>query len=283
MNKKYLAASLLVLSFCVHAMEKEVVVNPESWNAEEYAKNSSPQFRAAMKVLDHIKFQDTNNVLDIGCGDGKITQVIADKVPLGMVKGIDPSFSMIDLASKKYADVKNLFFEHASITKYTSEQKYHYALAFSSFAWIKEQQQALHNIAALLEPGGFFVGGLAHKEGPYIRARFDIMKSDKWKDCFEGYEIPYYPLTQDMIEKLCEVAGLRVVIVDKRGSTSRFEHRKDFIKFMQALPIQIDKVPADRQEEFLNDIIDDYTREVPQNDDGSINLTLSGLLVIAQK
>jgi len=284
MNKKYLAALLLLVSPFADAMET-TVANPNSWDAEKYTANSSPQFVAAMKVLSRIQFNETDDVLDIGSGDGKVTREIANRVPRGMIKGIDSALGMVTKASHHNSDVPNLVFEHATITKYTSKQKFNYAFSLASFAWIKEQQQALLNIADVLKPGGKFVGGIAHEDSAYLRARFNIVNSPKWKDCFVGYEVPYYPLNEDKIKKLCEKAGLTVEIADRRECPYVFSSREGFIKFMAALPIQLDKVPQERQIEFFNDIIDDYIKEVPekQKDDGSIELTLSGLFVVAKK
>jgi trans-aconitate methyltransferase len=281
MNTKYLTALLLVISSSAYAMEKEVV-NPNSWDAEKYKANSSRQYAAAMNVLSRIQFNETDHVLDIGCGDGKITREIANRVPAGMVRGLDASSNMVEAASKEYADVKNLFFEHANIVNYSSEQKFNYAFAFASFSWIKQQQEALINIANALQPGGTFTSGIANEESLYLKVRYDIMKTDKWKDFFVDYEVPYYPSNEDKIKKLCENAGFTAVKVEK-NAVSYPMTREKVISFMQALPVQIDKIPTERQKEFLNDIVDDYIKLAPQKEEGIIDLPISGLVVIAKK
>ena len=283
MNAKYVTALLLALNSCAYAMETTSVVKTPDWNAEKYAKDSSPQFLAAMKVLSHIKFKETDNVLDIGCGNGKVTWEVAKRVPSGTVIGIDPSVSMISYATNHYTDLSNLYFEQANIAHYSSEHKFNYALSFASFAWVKEQQEALMNIANALQPSGRFVAGIADEDSPYLRARYDIMKDDKWASYFAHYEIPYYPLNENKIRELCKNAGLTPIVVDKRTSPYSFANREGFIKFMRAIPVQIDKIPEDRQEEFLNDIITKYIVDVPEKEDGTIELILSGIFVVAQK
>ena len=283
MNAKYVTALLLALNSCAYAMETTSVVKTPDWNAEKYAKDSSPQFLAAMKVLSHIKFKETDNVLDIGCGDGKVTSEIVKRVPHGTVKGLDFSINMIEWASKHYSDVPHLSFERADIADYSSEQKFNYALAFSSLAWVKKQQKALVNIANALAPNGQFIAGIAHEDSPYIRARIKIMASKKWGNYFVDYELPFYPLNEDKIKDLCKNAGLTLIDTTRRGCPHTFENREAFIKFMRALPAQLNKIPDALQEEFLNDIIDDYLKDVPQNKTGGIELILSGLVIIAEK
>jgi len=48
-----------------------------SWNAEDYAKNSSVQFEWAKEIIPKLKLTGNEMLLDIGCGDGKITAQIA--------------------------------------------------------------------------------------------------------------------------------------------------------------------------------------------------------------
>jgi trans-aconitate methyltransferase len=283
MKKRYLMVLLLSVSSFVNAMKTTNVVNPNNWDAEKYKVNSTPQFLAVMKVLSHINFNEADDVFDIGSGDGKVTREIAKKVPHGKVKGIDVSSNMVFLASKDHADMPNLSFEHANITNYTSEQKFDYALSYASFAWIKDQQKALINIADVLKPGGKFVGGIAHKDSAYLCSRYKMLTNEKWEKYFVNYEVPYYPLNEDIIKELCKNAGFTTVIAERKESPYVFGNREAFIKFMQALPIQLDKIPQEHQVEFLNDIINDYIKEVPENEDGSITLSLSGLLVVAQK
>lgn len=282
MRKKCFMVSLLALSLCVNAMEK----NTTGWNPELYKKGSSPQFAAAMEVLSSINFAKTDNVIDIGCGDGQVTFEIANKVPAGIVKGIDSSPAMVESASNKYNDKANLSFECVDITKkYPSEQKFNFAFSFASFAWIKEQQEALINIAAILKQGGKFIGGIAHKDSPYLRARLNIMSTLKWRYFFIDYIPPYFALTEDMMKELCEKAQLNIIQISRNGTPYTFKNRQEFVKFISALPVQKDRVPEERHKEFFNDIIDEYIKEVPNlvKNDGSIELTISRMTVIAQK
>jgi trans-aconitate methyltransferase len=43
------------------------------WNPEEYAKNSNAQLQWAEQLRSHLDFKGSESVLDVGCGDGKIT------------------------------------------------------------------------------------------------------------------------------------------------------------------------------------------------------------------
>ncbi|MDX1838534.1 class I SAM-dependent methyltransferase [Legionella taurinensis] len=79
-------------------------------NPNKYSKNNSLQYDFAMKLLRKISLVKESHVLDIGCGDGVITNQMAEMVHEGDVTGTDISEQMIEFASKKYMDQDNLRF-----------------------------------------------------------------------------------------------------------------------------------------------------------------------------
>ena len=60
------------------------------WNAGEYNRHSSLQAALAEEQLGRLTLEGAERVLDVGCGDGKITAEIAARVPRGSVLGVDP-------------------------------------------------------------------------------------------------------------------------------------------------------------------------------------------------
>lgn len=66
----------------------------------KYSQNNALQYNFAMKILSKISFENKSRVLDIGCGDGVITNDIAGIVREGCVIGTDISEQMIEFASK---------------------------------------------------------------------------------------------------------------------------------------------------------------------------------------
>ena len=69
------------------------------WNPSDYEKNSSAQELAALDLLSKLDLNGDEHILDIGCGDGKITLKMAAMVPWGQVIGIDCSQEMIAFAN----------------------------------------------------------------------------------------------------------------------------------------------------------------------------------------
>src|SRR3954447_7181735 len=80
-----------------------------SWDGAEYARLSTPMERLGREVMDRLELRGDETVLDAGCGSGRLTQLLIERVPNGRVIGVDVSGSMIEAARKRLdadADVR---------------------------------------------------------------------------------------------------------------------------------------------------------------------------------
>ena len=73
------------------------------WDAAEYSRRSSLQEAMAQEVLALLDLNGPERILDVGCGDGKITAEIAIRVPPASVVGVDPSRDMISFAQSHFS------------------------------------------------------------------------------------------------------------------------------------------------------------------------------------
>ncbi len=138
------------------------------WHASAYSKEASLQKELAEKQLAQLKLNGDERVLDVGCGDGKITAEIAARVSKGSVLGVDPSSEMIAFAQNHFAPPKfaNLKFQVADVRQLSTltpalsqrerEKSYQFDLvvSFNALHWVPEQAQALNSIRASLKPTG---------------------------------------------------------------------------------------------------------------------------------
>src|SRR5665647_3765125 len=79
-----------------------------NWDAAEYEKHSSQQQLWTQDVIRSQKLAGDERILDIGCGDGKVTAELAALVPKGCVLGIDLSESMVAFANRRFANATML-------------------------------------------------------------------------------------------------------------------------------------------------------------------------------
>jgi len=70
------------------------------WNARAYDRQSSLQEAMAGEELGRLKLGRAERILDVGCGNGKVTAEIAARVPRGSVLEADPSHDMVAFATQ---------------------------------------------------------------------------------------------------------------------------------------------------------------------------------------
>jgi len=126
------------------------------WDAAEYSRRSSLQEAMAQEVLALLDLKSSERILDVGCGDGKITAQIASRASKGSVVGVDPSRDMISFARRHFgpAMLPNLRFEVADARRLPFKNEFDLVVSFNALHWIPDQQTALSSIRSTLVLGG---------------------------------------------------------------------------------------------------------------------------------
>jgi trans-aconitate 2-methyltransferase len=126
----------------------------QNWNAKDYAKQSSAQFKWANQVINRIAINEQDTIIDIGCGDGKITALLSKKCK--QIVGIDASENMIYEASVMFskADYPNLSFCKMDATGLSFSNQFDVVFSNSALHWVEGQDTVLSGIYRSLKPRG---------------------------------------------------------------------------------------------------------------------------------
>ena len=77
--------------------------NSYRWDVNEYSSSSSTQQKWARELINKLNLNGNEHILDIGCGDGKVTAEISTHLPKGFALGLDSSDTMIHYAKQNYS------------------------------------------------------------------------------------------------------------------------------------------------------------------------------------
>ncbi len=110
------------------------------FDGEKYKKASSHQKEWAKKILGELHFNGNEIIIDLGCGDGTITNQLAEMVPDGKVIGIDASKGMIKTALK-YKKQSNVHFEQKDINEIRYFEKFDFIFSNATFHWVKDHSK----------------------------------------------------------------------------------------------------------------------------------------------
>jgi len=258
--------------------EKEMVRN--------YVHNSELQRRWAWSFLAcHLKnLNGDEKILDIGCGDGKITADISKFIPQGTVTGIDPSTDMIRWAQKQFAKVEypNLGFQLGGFIEHKAQGSFDIIFSNCALQHCPDQQQAIQNIASLLKSGGkALILVPAIDNLPFKQARKNIQSLPKWS-IYWSNAVPRKFLEIKEYEKIFSEAGFTVK-VSKRLTVDPFIDRQELMSFF--IGTFTPAVPTDLLEQFYNELFDEYLRLCPEalQENGVIEARFSTIEIEAVK
>ena len=122
--------------------------------AEIYHCTSDLQLEDGLKLLEKLPIQETDIVLDLGCGTGRLTNNIAKRVSNGKVIGIDPDKERIKIAMAESTG-DNLQFMIASDQSFP-ENQYDHVVSTDAIHWIEDKEATFNRVYNNLKPGGKF-------------------------------------------------------------------------------------------------------------------------------
>ncbi len=125
---------------------------PREWNAASYDRMSDPQLAMARDVIDRLDLRGDERVLDAGCGSGRVTEVLLERVPNGTVIAVDGSQAMVDQARERLGDRVEAF--AVDLLDLTVTQPFDAILSTATFHWIDDHERLFRRLAAALRPGG---------------------------------------------------------------------------------------------------------------------------------
>jgi len=242
-------------------------------DAKNYHNNSEPQWNIAMETINLIPWSDSQNVLDVGCGDGKITACLAKKTVKGMVLGIDISQSMIDFASSHYPqiDYPNLVFQKQDATQMNFDNQFDLVVSFSTLHWVLEQEKALKAMYRALSPGGILCIQTYGYGNMNVSAIVDLLvHTKKWKSFFPSYTKQRILFTEQEYYSLLKEAGFQKIQVLGSWNKTSFANRQAIIDFVKPLLNFILHLSQDLQREFIEDVVDKIISMARTSFEGSI-------------
>lgn len=224
-------------------------------------------------LLQEIHLKGNEKILDIGCGDGRISLELAKKVPQGKVIGVEPSPSMINKAKSLHqsTDVQNISFVQGNAETFAINQKFDIVIAIHVMHWIKDQNQALQNIYAHLAPNGkvYFMMAPSKEDLPFERALNKTIKSRQ--NDFANFKNPMHLYDIETYRKLMVNSGFHIDNICYTFYQEDFANKQDFANWLKQWLPHYKFLPFNKKEAFLNVLIDNYLSESTTEHKNKIN------------
>ena len=258
------------------------------WDSRDYELHSGEQQRWARELIEKLALAGTEELLDIGCGDGKVTAEIAGLLSGGRALGIDNSESMIKLATTRYPPeaYPNLAFALLDAVDLSFLPTFDVVFSNAALHWVKDHRPVVESLHACLKQGGRILlqmGGQGNAR-TMVGVLDSLMQSPRYRHYFAGFEFPYGFHGVDYYKDLLVGAGFidaRVELIDKDMAHDGIEGLKGWIRTTW-LPYttQVDETDRD---EFIDELAESYLKIEPLDAQGKAHVAMVRLEVEARK
>ncbi|MFA4826290.1 MAG: methyltransferase domain-containing protein [Methanoregula sp.] len=259
-----------------------------TWNPADYSRSSPAQNLWAQELIAKLKLSGNERILDIGCGDGRVTAAIAACVPQGSVTGIDSSPEMIRFARKQYphGTHQNLAFVRMDAGHLEFPEKFDIVFSNAVLHWIADHKPLLAGIARSICPGGRLLVQMGGKgnAAQAFEALAVLLKTPRWAGYFEGFSFTFGFFGPEEYLQWLAGAGLEPVRVELIPKDMVYADREAFAGWIRTTWLPwLARLPEKGQPVFIRAFIDEYLSMYPAKADGTIHIGMVRLEVEAIK
>ncbi|MFW5775560.1 MAG: class I SAM-dependent methyltransferase [Chitinivibrionales bacterium] len=238
------------------------------FNGRKYEQASSHQTRWGSGVLAELALRGDERVLDLGCGNGALTERLADVVPDGSVLGIDASEGMLEAAYEKKKP--NLEFRQMDIENLQVSGPFDLIFSNAALHWVKDHGTLWRDIESLLSKTGavrfnFAAQGNCHHFCSIIRRAMDL---PEYRECFREFVWPWFTPDVQQYREILKPYRFSEVDVWEQNADTFFPDRQAIIGWINQPSIVpfLRHVPEDKKEGFRHYVIDRMLEETRKED-----------------
>jgi trans-aconitate 2-methyltransferase len=240
------------------------------WNAESYHRVANPHVDWGGPVLDRLPLEGNETVIDAGCGTGRLTELLLERLPSGQVIALDQSQNMLDEAESylkpKFGD--RVSFRRADLMQLDLERAADAVFSTATFHWIPDHQQLFDRLFHALRPGGWLVAQCGG--GPNI-ARIEqramrILRQEPFAEHIGDWTGPWnFADAESTAERLAN-AGFTDITTNLIAAPVTMPDAAEYGEFLETVVFgtHLEKLPTeDLRREFILLMVDQGGQDHP--------------------
>ena len=224
------------------------------WDARSYDRISQMQFESGRDFLARVPLRGDEVVLDAGCGTGRVTRLLKDRLPRGRVIGVDASPSMIEQARENLDSKVELIV--SDLLGLDLPEPVDLVFSTATFHWVRDQDRLFGAVHGWLGPGGRVAAQFGGRGN--VKNVVDAIVSASCREPFakhlRGFEHPWvFPSAEEATERL-QRAGFVDVHCELEERWFEFDQPREFQRTV-GLAVHLDRLPEELRERFLDTVL----------------------------
>jgi trans-aconitate 2-methyltransferase len=183
------------------------------WDAAEYEKLSAPMTGWGAWIVGRLDLRGDEAAIDAGCGTGRVTELLLEKLPRGSVLAVDSSEAMVEAAGRRFAGEPRVRVERQDLRSLEVRDPVDLILSTATFHWINDHDRLFGRLALALKPRGRLVAqcGGEGNISRATRAVDETIREERFRPYFEGWQDDKYYADPLGTKARLEAAGFEEV------------------------------------------------------------------------
>jgi len=231
------------------------------WDGNSYDRISATMEALGRDVLERLELRGDELVLDAGCGSGRITEVLLERLPRGRVIAVDESESMIEAARGRLGERAEL--RVGDLLELVLEEPADAILSTATFHWIGDHRRLFERLRGALREGGRLVaqcGGRGNIEILRGRTRA-ICERPPFAAYFEGWRTPWNYAGPEETRELLLAAGFAAAECWLTPAPREPEQPREFLQTIVLGP-HVQRLPEELRDPFMDEVMDELGEPV---------------------
>jgi len=224
------------------------------WDAASYDAISAPQQAWGASVVGRLELQGNETVLDAGCGSGRVTEMLLERLPHGHVVAVDGSPSMAELARERL-DRERVEVICSDLLELQLEERLDAAVSTATFHHIFDHDTLFARIRAVLRPGAQFVaqcGGYGNIDRVRLIGAELAQRAPYGEHLATMGDLWHYATVDETTDRL-ERAGFTVTSCWLEPKPTTPPRPREFLGTVIFAPY-LERLPAGLRDQFLDEL-----------------------------
>jgi trans-aconitate 2-methyltransferase len=218
---------------------------PRDWDAASYQRVSAPLEAMGREVLDRLELRGDERVLDAGCGTGRVTAALVERLPRGELIAVDGSPAMVEEARERLGPGVDV--RVADLLELELEAPVDAVLSTATFHWIADHDRLFERLHAALRPGGRLVaqcGGAGNVAA--VQAAVDAVA----EPALAGWAGPWHFASPEATAARLGRIGFEAVRTWRQEVRVEPDDLHEYLATV-VLGSHLERLPGDRREPFV--------------------------------
>jgi trans-aconitate 2-methyltransferase len=233
------------------------------WDGRSYDRISGPMEALALAVLDRLPLEGDETVLDVGCGSGRVTEAILDRLPRGRVIALDANASMVAAASERLARYidnglsPSVEMRLGDVLEAELPETVDAVFSTATFHWIADHERLFGRLRAALRPGGRLVaqcGGEGNITGLRGNAR-QVIEREPYAELFADFEAPWNYAGAEQTSERVLAAGFSSAECWLEPAPKEPEQPREFLSTIVLGP-HVQHLPEELRDPFMDEVLE---------------------------